>query len=135
MARVTIEDCVKKVDSRFELVALAAERAKAIASGAPLSIAREDEKNPVLALREIAMGNIEIAGLRESFVHSFQKPTDYEELPDSAAEQEQSLLQAELSDMKHVRQESTEDFEPEEEFDAEAAGGADFSDENTDVED
>jgi DNA-directed RNA polymerase subunit omega len=54
MARVTVEDCVDKVPNRFELVLLAAHRARELASGAPLTVARDDDKNPVVALREIA---------------------------------------------------------------------------------
>ena len=58
MARVTVEDCVDKVPTRFELVMLASHRAREIASGAPLTIARDNDKNPVVALREIAEGKI-----------------------------------------------------------------------------
>ncbi|MBI4724765.1 MAG: DNA-directed RNA polymerase subunit omega, partial [Rhodomicrobium sp.] len=54
MARVTVEDCVDKVSNRFELVLLAAHRARAVSSGAPITIERDNDKNPVVALREIA---------------------------------------------------------------------------------
>ena len=60
MARVTVEDCVVKVPNRFELVLVAAQRAREITSGAPLSVDRDDDKNPVVALREIADDTIEL---------------------------------------------------------------------------
>lgn len=72
MARVTVEDCVEKVVNRFELVALAAERAKAINSGAPLTIDRDNDKDPVVALREIAEG-YSIEALREGLTVRLQK--------------------------------------------------------------
>jgi DNA-directed RNA polymerase subunit omega len=73
MARVTIEDCLEKVDDRFELVAVAAQRARNIAAGAGLTIERKGEKDTVIALREIAEGTVEITNLREDLVKSNQK--------------------------------------------------------------
>ena len=70
MARVTVEDCVIKVPNRFELVLLAAQRAREITSGVPLSIDRDDDKNPVVALREIAAGSITPEMLREPETHA-----------------------------------------------------------------
>jgi DNA-directed RNA polymerase subunit omega len=72
MARVTIEDCILHT-SRFELVILAAQRAKEIGAGAPLSIKKDNDRNAVLALREIAAGHISIETLRESLIKKFQK--------------------------------------------------------------
>jgi DNA-directed RNA polymerase subunit omega len=73
MARVTVEDCVEVVENRFELVALAARRAKNIASGAAITVERDNDKNPVVALREIADRTIEVAALKEEIVRSCQK--------------------------------------------------------------
>jgi DNA-directed RNA polymerase subunit omega len=70
MARVTVEDCIDKVDNRFELVLLASHRARMIASGAPLTVARDRDKNPVVALREIADETISPEDLKEEFIRS-----------------------------------------------------------------
>jgi len=79
MARVTVEDCVVKVPNRFELVLLAAQRAREITSGAPLSIDRDDDKNPVVALREIADETVGLSHLRESVVRGMQKHVELDE--------------------------------------------------------
>ncbi len=73
MARVTVEDCIDKVDNRFDLVLLAAHRARMISSGSPLTIDRDNDKNPVVALREIAETTISPEILKEELVHSLQK--------------------------------------------------------------
>ena len=79
MARVTVEDCVLKVPNRFELVLLAAQRAREITSGAPLTLDRDDDKNPVVALREIAEKAISPEDLKEELVHSLQKYVEVDE--------------------------------------------------------
>jgi DNA-directed RNA polymerase subunit omega len=79
MARVTVEDCIDKVDNRFELVLLAAHRARLISSGAPLTIDRDRDKNPVVALREIADESIQPDDLREQLIHSLQKYVEVDE--------------------------------------------------------
>lgn len=79
MARVTVEDCVVKVPNRFELVLLAAQRAREIASGAPLSLDRDDDKNPVVALREIADETVGLDHLRTSVVRGMQKHVEIDE--------------------------------------------------------
>jgi DNA-directed RNA polymerase subunit omega len=84
MARVTVEDCIDKVDNRFELVLLSAHRARMIASGAPLTIDRDRDKNPVVALREIADETIQPDDLKEEFIHSLQKQVEVDE-PESEA--------------------------------------------------
>jgi len=73
MARVTVEDCITRIPNRFELVALASQRARAILAGAPLTLERDRDKNPVVALREIADGTIELADLRQQLVSGLQK--------------------------------------------------------------
>jgi len=79
MARVTVEDCVVRVPNRFELVLLAAHRAREITSGAPLSIDRDDDKNPVVALREIADETVGLFHLREAVVRGMQKHVELDE--------------------------------------------------------
>src|SRR2546421_8464606 len=79
MARVTVEDCVLKVPNRFELVLLAAQRAREITSGAPLTLDRDDDKNPVIALREIAEDTVGLEHLRNSVVRGMQKHVELDE--------------------------------------------------------
>ncbi|MEL6297138.1 MAG: DNA-directed RNA polymerase subunit omega [Pseudomonadota bacterium] len=85
MARVTVEDCVDKVDNRFELVLLAAHRARSIANGSPMTVAQEDDKNPVVALREIADETMAPGDLREGLIHSIQKNVEVDEPEAEAA--------------------------------------------------
>ncbi|MGL4395708.1 MAG: DNA-directed RNA polymerase subunit omega [Hyphomicrobium sp.] len=84
MARVTVEDCVDKIPNRFELVLLAAHRARAIANGSAVTIAPDDDKNPVIALREIAERTVPAEDMRESLISSIQKNTEVDE-PESVA--------------------------------------------------
>lgn len=79
MARVTVEDCIDKVDNRFELVLLAGHRARMISSGAPITVDRDNDKNPVVALREIADETISPEDLKEDLIHSLQKFTEVDE--------------------------------------------------------
>jgi DNA-directed RNA polymerase subunit omega len=91
MARVTVEDCVIKVPNRFDLVLLAAQRAREIASGAPLTVERDDDKNPVIALREVAEETIALDHLRDSLVRGMQKHVEMDE-PEEAPDLEQTLF-------------------------------------------
>ncbi|MEX0853902.1 MAG: DNA-directed RNA polymerase subunit omega [Bauldia sp.] len=79
MARVTVEDCIDKVENRFELVLLAGHRARMISSGAPLTVDRDNDKNPVVALREIADETIAPEDLKEDLIHSLQKYVEVDE--------------------------------------------------------
>ncbi|QRG05831.1 DNA-directed RNA polymerase subunit omega [Xanthobacter dioxanivorans] len=79
MARVTVEDCIDKVDNRFELVLLAAHRARMISSGQQITIDRDNDKNPVVALREIAEETVGPEDLKEDLIHSLQKYTEVDE--------------------------------------------------------
>lgn len=79
MARVTVEDCVVKVPNRFELVMMASQRSRGIASGAPLSVERDDDKNPVIALREIADETIPLEELSDSVIQGLQKHLEFDE--------------------------------------------------------
>lgn len=85
MARVTVEDCVDKVPNRFELVLLAAHRARAIAGGSPMTVAQENDKNPVVALREIADQTLPPEDLREGLIHAIQKNVEVDEPEEAAA--------------------------------------------------
>ncbi|MFA9475025.1 MAG: DNA-directed RNA polymerase subunit omega [Filomicrobium sp.] len=84
MARVTVEDCVDKVENRFELVLLAAHRARAISGGSAVTIDPDNDKNPVIALREIAEQSVQTEDMREGLVHSLQKNVEVDE-PEAAA--------------------------------------------------
>jgi DNA-directed RNA polymerase subunit omega len=79
MARVTVEDCIQKVENRFDLVLLAAHRARQIASGAQLLVDRDRDKNPVVSLREIAEGELKPIDLQEGLIHSLQKYVEVDE--------------------------------------------------------
>ncbi|KHJ54968.1 DNA-directed RNA polymerase subunit omega [Aureimonas sp. OT7] len=84
MARVTVEDCVDKVENRFELVLLASHRARQISQGQPITVDRDNDKNPVVALREIADETLSPGDLKEDLIHSLQKHVEVDE-PETAA--------------------------------------------------
>ena len=96
MARVTVEDCVEKGPNRFSLVLLAAHRARAVSAGAPLLIDRDNDKNPVVALREIAEDVVDADTLRESLITTLQRVDERSE-----AEEEAETL-ALLADPQHM---------------------------------
>ena len=86
MARVTVEDCIDKVDNRFELVLLASHRARLISQGASITVDRDNDKNPVVALREIADETLSPGDLKEDLIHSLQKHVEVDEPePDPAS--------------------------------------------------
>ena len=95
MARVTVEDCVQRVPNRFNLVLLAANRARAITAGGPLTIDRDNDKNPVVALREIAEDMVDPVELRETLIGTLQRVDEHSE-----AEEEAETL-ALLADPSH----------------------------------
>ncbi len=116
MARVTVEDCIDKIPNRYELLMVAAQRAKDIASGSPLTVDRDNDKNSVVALREIAAESVSIEELQHSLVMGLQKnveveESEEEELEIMAAERELAdldeqfsgvLPQAELEDSMQI---------------------------------
>ena len=108
MARVTVEDCIDKVDNRFDLVLLAAHRARMISSGAAVTVEREKDKNPVVALREIGDGTISPEDLNEELVHSLQK---YVEVDEPDTEQEDGGAPAALLDSAEAPAQGTSDGE------------------------
>jgi len=97
MARVTVEDCVTRVPNRFSLILLASNRARAIAAGGTLTLDRDNDKNPVVALREIAEDTVDPNELREALVTSLQRVDEHSE-----AEEEAETL-ALLADPSHTQ--------------------------------
>ncbi|HWD56832.1 MAG TPA: DNA-directed RNA polymerase subunit omega [Stellaceae bacterium] len=91
MARVTVEDCVVKVPNRFDLVLVAAQRAREITAGAQLTLDRDDDKNPVIALREIAEASVPIDRLQDSLIRGMQKHVEIDE-PEETIELESNLF-------------------------------------------
>jgi DNA-directed RNA polymerase subunit omega len=87
MARITVEDCVERVPSRFELVMLAAQRARDVSAGASLSVDRDNDKNPVVALREIADETVELDHLRYELIHGLRRHHELEAGDDEAREE------------------------------------------------
>jgi len=84
MARVTVEDCVDKIPNRFELVLIAAHRARTLRGGSAITIERENDKDAVVALREIAEKTISTSDMRERFIHSIQEQVEIDE-PEAVA--------------------------------------------------
>lgn len=133
MARVTVEDCIDKIPNRYELLMVAAQRAKDIAAGSPLTLPRDNDKNTVVALREIADGTVSVEELQKSLVMGLQKYVEVEEPEEEemeimAAEKELAdlddqfsgvLLDNEMSDAMQVRDDDDIDL------DAEVDGGVD----------
>ena len=102
MARVTVEDCIEKIPNRYELLMVAAQRAKDISSGAPITVSRDNDKNTVVALREIAEETVSIEELQKSLVMGLQKYVEVEEpeeeeLEIMAAEKELADLDEQFS--------------------------------------
>ena len=79
MARVTVEDCIDKVENRFDLVLLASHRARMISSGSQITVERDNDKNPVVSLREIAETTVSPGDLNEDLIHSLQKYVEVDE--------------------------------------------------------
>ena len=97
MARVTVEDCVQKVPNRFGLVLLSAHRARAISAGGVLTVERDNDKNPVVALREIAEDTVQPDELTESLVVSLQRVDEHADV------EEEAETLALLADPQHMR--------------------------------
>jgi DNA-directed RNA polymerase subunit omega len=97
MARITVEDCVTRIPNRFELVMLAAQRARDMSAGAPLTVERDNDKNPVVALREIAEDTVDLDHLRYELIHGLRRHVEIEEQPEdelvAAYQQEQPVIE------------------------------------------
>ena len=136
MARVTVEDCKKIIPNHFELVVLASRRGRDIASGSPVLVERDNDKNAVVALREIGGKKLNVELLRENLLQDFRKNSHIDSLDDNKRE---SYLELEEQDESQFAQaledefmSAPSNFEAEEEFDTEEMS---FEDENLDVED
>jgi DNA-directed RNA polymerase subunit omega len=130
MARVTVEDCVLKVPNRFELVLLAAQRGRDISSGSKLTVERDNDKNPVVALREIADDTVSLDSLRNSVVSGLQKHVEVDEpeedemesfMPDRDIQFENMAEDEVIEDGLTVSEDGVD-------FDADGMAGGDMSD-------
>lgn len=92
MARVTVEDCVLKVPNRFDLVLVAAQRSRDISAGAPLTVERDNDKNPVIALREIADETISIEELSDALIQGMQRHVEIDEPEEEPQDFEMSVI-------------------------------------------
>jgi DNA-directed RNA polymerase subunit omega len=93
MARVTVEDCIIKVDNRFDLIVLAAHRGREITAGSELTVSRDNDKNPVVSLREIADETIKISDLKESMIASLQTQLVDDETSDIENEEDEAVTE------------------------------------------
>ena len=125
MARVTVEDCVEKLPNRFELVMLASQRARRIGTGAPLTVERDNDKNPVVALREIADDMVDPAELQEDLTQSYQKVliADDEDIAsvdmmDDESESLSAMIENQKAAGVYAEEEVSEDSAEEEETDS-----------------
>jgi DNA-directed RNA polymerase subunit omega len=122
MARVTVEDCVLQVPNRFELVMVAAQRARDIASGAPLTIERDNDKNPVVALREIADETVSTDALSSAVVQGLQKQAEQDEPEEDIVEFDSPIMPS-AADQALAQEDAlseTDEDEAEDEEDEEA---------------
>lgn len=110
MARVTVEDCVDKIPNRFELVLIAAQRARAISAGAALTVARDNDKNPVVSLREIAEETVNFAELEDSLIKGMQKHVEIDEPEEDNVDM--LALQQEMSGMVQPQPSSADLSDP-----------------------
>ncbi|MEI5677511.1 MULTISPECIES: DNA-directed RNA polymerase subunit omega [unclassified Mesorhizobium] len=110
MARVTVEDCIDKVDNRFELVLLAGHRARQISQGAAITINRDNDKNPVVALREIADETLSPDDLKEDLIHSLQKHVEVDE-PESDGQELIDQADATVATAEEDREEDNVTFD------------------------
>lgn len=92
MARVTVEDCVLKVPNRFDLVLVASQRSRDISAGAPLTVERDNDKNPVIALREIAEETVSIEALSDALIQGMQRYVEIDEPEEEPQDFEMSVI-------------------------------------------
>ena len=149
MARVTVEDCIDKIPNRYDLVLVAAQRAKDISAGSPIQVNRDNDKNSVVALREISENRVSIEDLQRSLVMGQQKYVEVEEPEDEeieiiSAEKELAALESQFSsdmisdeDLNNTMQIHGGDDDDDLDLDADADDidfddGADFEDDSYD---
>ncbi|HVY13268.1 MAG TPA: DNA-directed RNA polymerase subunit omega [Alphaproteobacteria bacterium] len=135
MARVTVEDCIELIPNRFDLVMVAAQRAREISSGAALQVERDRDKNPVVALREIADEKLEVPQLQEALIKGYQRrvesDTSEEELKELMAEEQKwaSAAAAMAEGMARADEEAAAEDEAEDGLDAEEEDAGEPADE------
>src|SRR5271154_768342 len=98
MARVTVEDCILQVPNRFELVAFASQRARDIASGSPITVDRDNDKDSVVSLREIAKGSVPVEQMREELIKSYQRSVDVDEIEGTEPDQQGLMSAAQVAE-------------------------------------
>lgn len=128
MARVTVEDCILNIPNRFELVITAAQRAKQISSGSPLTQDRDNDKDAVVSLREIADETIDIGLVQEELVQNFQKQYNFDRIEgvnDDVAAIEAGEIDDAFADAAHYIQEEPSSY----------SGSLSFIEDNVEVED
>ena len=121
MARVTVEDCIEKIPNRFELVIMAAQRARNIAAGAELTIDRDNDKNPVISLREIAEETVDLEAIENALIQGLQRHIERDE-PDEA---EMELLTSEQDLMAQIGGAFSQENVSDTELDVEDSAGSD----------
>ena len=125
MARVTVEDCIKIVPNRFDLVLFAAQRAREIAGGSAIKVSRDNDKNPVVALREIAEGKVSLDALCQGIIKGLQKVSEPEEAEEEIlrvmAEEQNWIVDPESQSMAEEMSEDKLHFEDEAELSGEPA--------------
>ncbi len=126
MARITVEDCITKVPDRFELVILAGQRAKEIGAGSPLTVERDNDKNPVVALREIAENTVNTDDLRNALINLHRQYAQAESHEDEL----EDLLEQELSGVQHITDAHVRSVMEEKDSEEESAEFSDVEDEN-----
>jgi DNA-directed RNA polymerase subunit omega len=137
MARVTVEDCILNIPNRFELVTLAAQRAKQISSGNPITVDRDNDKDGVVSLREIADKTIDFAGLSEEIIEKYsryQRPDTIEGEAPMVIPANQRPHRPIAQDVKEAYEEDAEEIEDEVMMDDEV-DGLSFDEENVDTND
>ena len=116
MARVTVEDCVLRVPNRFELVLVAAQRSRDIAAGGTLTLERDNDKNPVVALREIADGSVPLDGLQNSLIKGMQKHVEIDEPEEDREFAAEGVWPTDIGSAPGMGEEGGEEAAPDEEM-------------------
>ena len=131
MARVTVEDCILNIPNRFELVVTAAQRAKQISSGMPLTLDRDNDKDAVVSLREIADRTIEVKLVQEEIIQNFQKKSGFDTHGQTDEEETSGVYSvSSTGEIEQSFEEAKQYVNPEPQ-----SGGMSFVEENIEVED
>ena len=136
MARVTVEDCVDKVPNRFRLVMLAAQRARELSVGAEITVDRDNDKNPVVALREIADETVGVGVLEEDLIQGLQRHADTDDAEEEAADllaMEEELTASAGADGLMGEADFSDDVDPEDDLDLEEGADVDGGEDKTEA--